>query len=343
MAEKKSVGTTFETIMRDLKAGQYAPVYVLMGEESYYIDRITDYIAQHALREEERDFNQTVVFGADVSAGQVADLARRFPMMAERQVVIVKEAQNIKNWDRLEAYFEKPQLSTVLVLAYKNGTIDGRKKVVAKAQKCGVVFESKKKRDYELPAFIEGYLKTHQCTIDNKSSQMIADHIGADLSRLTSELDKVLMSLPENDRRITPEVVEQQIGVSKDFNGYELRSAIANRDILKANRIVKYFDSNPKSGSAFMLIPLLFSFFQNLMIAYYSPNRTNENEVAKWLDLRNGWAAREYLLGMRNYSGVKVMQIIDKIRETDAKSKGLDNPNTGVGELLKELVNFIFY
>ena len=343
MAEKKSVGTTFETIMRDLKAGQYAPVYVLMGEESYYIDRITDYIAQHALREEERDFNQTVVFGADVSAGQVADLARRFPMMAERQVVIVKEAQNIKNWDRLEAYFEKPQLTTVLVLAYKNGTIDGRKKVVAKAQKCGVVFESKKKRDYELPAFIEGYLKTLQCTIDNKSSQMIADHIGADLSRLTSELDKVVMSLPENDRRITPEVVEQQIGVSKDFNGYELRSAIANRDILKANRIVKYFDSNPKSGSAFMLIPLLFSYFQNLMIAYYSPNRTNENEVAQWLDLRNGWAAREYLLGMRNYSGVKVMQIIDKIRETDAKSKGLDNPNTGVGELLKELVSFIFY
>ena len=343
MAEKKSVGTTFETIMRDLKAGQYAPVYVLMGEESYYIDRITDYIAQHALREEERDFNQTVVFGTDVSAGQVADLARRFPMMAERQVVIVKEAQNIKNWDRLEAYFEKPQQSTVLVLAYKNGTIDGRKKVVAKAQKCGVVFESKKKRDYELPGFIEGYLKTLQCTIDNKSSQMIADHIGADLSRLTSELDKVVMSLPENDRRITPEVVELQIGVSKDFNGYELRSAIANRDVLKANRIVKYFDSNPKSGSAFMLIPLLFSYFQNLMIAYYSPNRTNENEVAKWLDLRNGWAAREYILGMRNYSGVKVMQIIDKIRETDAKSKGLDNPNTGVGELLKELVSFIFY
>ena len=343
MAEKKSVGTTFETIMRDLKAGQYAPVYVLMGEESYYIDRITDYIMQHALKEEERDFNQTVVFGADVTSGQVADMARRFPMMAERQVVIVKEAQNIKNWDRLEAYFEKPQLTTVLVLAYKNGTIDGRKKVVAKAQKCGVVFESKKKRDYELPAFIEGYLKTLQCTIDNKSSQMIADHIGADLSRLTSELDKVVMSLPENDRRITPEVVEQQIGVSKDFNGYELRSAIANRDILKANRIVKYFDSNPKSGSAFMLIPLLFSYFQNLMIAYYSPNRTNENEVAQWLDLRNGWAAREYLLGMRNYSGVKVMQIIDKIRETDAKSKGLDNPNTGVGELLKELVNFIFY
>ena len=343
MAEKKSGGTTFETIMHDLKDGQYAPVYVLMGEESYYIDRITDYIAEHVLREEERDFNQTVVFGADVSAGQVADLARRFPMMAERQVVIVKEAQNIKNWDRLEAYFEKPQPTTVLVLAYKNGTIDGRKKVVAKAQKCGVVFESKKKRDYELPGFIEGYLKTKQCTIDNKATLMIADHIGADLSRLTSELDKVVMAMPENDRRITPEVVEQQIGVSKDFNGFELRSAIANRDIVKANRIVKYFDSNPKTGNAFMLIPLLFSYFQNLMIAYYSPGGRGENEVARWLDLRNGWAAKEYVLGMRNYSAMKVMQIIYKIREIDAKSKGLDNPNTGVGELLKELVAFIFY
>ena len=325
MAEKKSGGTTFETIMHDLKAGQYAPVYVLMGEESYYIDRITDYIAEHVLREEERDFNQTVVFGADVSAGQVADLARCFPMMAERQVVIVKEAQNIKNWDRLEAYFEKPQPTTVLVLAYK------------------VVFESKKKRDYELPGFIEGYLKTKQCTIDNKATLMIADHIGADLSRLTSELDKVVMAMPENDRRITPEVVEQQIGVSKDFNGFELRSAIANRDIVKANRIVKYFDSNPKTGSAFMLIPLLFSYFQNLMIAYYSPGGRGENEVARWLDLRNGWAAKEYVLGMRNYSAMKVMQIIYKIREIDAKSKGLDNPNTGVGELLKELVAFIFY
>ncbi len=343
MAEKKSVGNTFEEIMRDLKAGQFAPVYVLMGEESYYIDRITDYIAQHVLREEERDFNQTVVFGADVTAGQVADMAKRFPMMAEKQVVIVKEAQNIKNWERLEAYFDKPQPTTVLVLAYKNGTIDGRKKILPKAQQAGVVFESKKKRDYELPGFIEGYLRTKQCTIDNKSSQMIADHIGADLSRLTSELDKVVLSLPENDRRITPDVVERQIGVSKDFNGFELRNAIANRDVMKANRIVKYFDNNPKAGSAFMLIPMLFSYFQNLMLAYYAPNRSNENDVAKWLDLRSGWAAKEYMTGMRNYSGMKVMQIIGKIREIDAKSKGLDNPNTGVGELLKELVGFIFH
>ncbi|MCI6160736.1 MAG: DNA polymerase III subunit delta [Prevotella sp.] len=342
MAEKKSVAT-FEEVMRALKAGRFMPVYILMGEEAYYIDKIVDFIAQNAIREEERDFNQTLVFGSDVSAAQVADMAKRYPMMAERQVVIVKEAQNIRNWDRLETYFENPQPTTILVLAYKNGVIDGRKKILPKAQKAGVVFESKKKRDYELPGFIEGYLKMNQCTIDNKSAQMIADHIGADLSRLTSELDKVILSLPENERRITPDVVEQQIGVSKDFNGFELRNAIVNRDVFKANNIVKYFDKNPKTGNAFMLVPMLFSYFQNLMLAYYAPGKGNENEIARWLDLRAGWAAKEYIIGMRNYSGVKVMQIIGKIREIDAKSKGLDNPNTGVGELLKELIFFILH
>ncbi|MCR4852941.1 MAG: DNA polymerase III subunit delta [Prevotella sp.] len=344
MAEKKATGTTFDMVMRDLRAGHFAPIYVLMGEEPYYIDLVTDFIAEHALREEERDFNQTVVFGADVNAGQVADMARRYPMMAERQVVIVKEAQNIKNWDRLENYLEKPQNSTVLVIAYKNGKIDGRKKILTLAQKVGVVFESKKKRDYELPAFIEAHLREKGCTIDNKSSQMIAEHIGADLSRLASELDKVVLSMADGEpKKVTPEIVERQIGVSKEFNGFELRSAIAERNILKANRIVNYFEKNPKSGSAFMLIPVLFNYFQNLMLAFYAPNRTNENDVARWLDLRSGWAAKEYMLGMRNYSGMKVMQIIGKIRETDAKSKGLDNPNTSIGELMKELIFFILH
>ena len=343
MAEKKQA-VTYEGIMKSLAEGVFSPIYILMGEESYFIDKITDYIAQHALSEEERDFNQTICFGIDVSSGQVADMARRFPMMAERQVVIVKEAQNIKNWDRLEQYFEKPQPSTVLVIAYKNGTIDGRKKILAKAQAAGgVVFESKKKRDHELVGFIEGYLKTQKATIDNKACQMVADHIGADLSRLVSELDKVVLSLPENNRRITPEIVEEQIGVSKEYNGYELRSAIANKDVLKVNRILKYFDSNPKSGSSFMLIPLLFSYFQNLMLAHYAPQKNNENAVAQFLDLRGSWAARDYIQGMRNYSGLKTMQIIQKIRETDAKSKGLDNPNTPVGDLLKELIFFILH
>ena len=342
MAEKRQT-TTYESILSDLSEGKFAPLYILMGEESYFIDKITDFIAQNALREEERDFNQTVCFGSDVSAAAVADMARRYPMMAERQVVIVKEAQNIKQWDQLEQYFEKPQPTTVLVIAYKNGTIDGRKKILTKAQNAGaVIFESKKLYERDLPVFIVDYLKRHQATIDHKSCQMIAEHIGSDLSRLTSELDKVCLSMPEGSRHITPEVVEEQIGVSKDFNGFEFRSAIANRDVLKANQILKYFDSNPKSGGPFMLIPLLFNFFQNLMLAHYAPQKTDSG-VAQFLDLRNAWGAKEYMIGLRNYSGMKTMQIIQKIRETDAKSKGLDNPNTPVGDLMKELVFFILH
>ena len=342
MAEKRQT-TTYESILSDLSEGKFAPLYILMGEESYFIDKITDFIAQNALREEERDFNQTLCFGSDVSAAAVADMARRYPMMAERQVVIVKEAQNIKQWDQLEQYFEKPQPTTVLVIAYKNGTIDGRKKILTKAQNAGaVIFESKKLYERDLPVFIVDYLKRHQATIDHKSCLMIAEHIGSDLSRLTSELDKVCLSMPEGSRHITPEVVEEQIGVSKDFNGFEFRSAIANRDILKANQILKYFDSNPKSGGPFMLIPLLFNFFQNLMLAHYAPQKTDSG-VAQFLDLRNAWGAKEYMIGLRNYSGMKTMQIIQKIRETDAKSKGLDNPNTPVGDLMKELVFFILH
>ena len=203
MAETKNV--TFDGIMRDLQAGKYAPVYYLHGEESYYIDKICDYIAENALQPEERDFNQTVFFGSDVTASQVADAARRYPMMAARQVVIVKEAQNIKQTDALQKYFEKPLKSTVLVMCHKNGKIDGRKREYVKAiQQAGILFESQKLKDYKLPDFIEGYLRQRQVSIDQKSTQLIAEAIGADLSRLTSDRDKVLISLHENYRSITP-------------------------------------------------------------------------------------------------------------------------------------------
>ena len=335
---------TYDSIMTDLKAGQYAPIYYLMGEESYYIDKISDYIAEHALAPEERDFNQTIMFGSDVNAAQVADAARRYPMMAERQVVIVKEAQNIKQTDQLEKYFKKPMKSTVLVLCHKNGTIDGRKREYVKTiRDAGVLFESKKLRDRDLPAFIEKYLKQREVSIDPKSTQLIADAIGTDLSRLTGELDKVILSLPETDKRVTPEVVEEQIGVSKDFNTFELRDAIVNRNVYKANLIVKYFNNNPKAGSLYQILPLLFNYFQNLMIAFYSPKKQSQEGVAEWLELRSPWAAKDYMTGMRNYTGMKVMQIISKIRETDAKSKGLDNPNTPAEELLRELIFYILH
>lgn len=343
MAEKKS-SVTFETIMRDLKAKKYAPVYVLMGDESYYIDRITDYIADNVLDPDDRDFNQTVVFGADTTAAQVVDMAKGYPVMpAAHRVVIVKEAQGLKSLDALERYFEKPLASTVLVIAYKNGTIDRRKKVVGKAEVVGVVFESKKKRDYELPAFIETYLKKNHVAIDTKSAAMIAEHIGADLSRLISELDKVMISLPDDDRRVTPDVVEREIGVSKEFNIFELKTAIIERNVFKANQIVKYFDKNPKAGSLFSCLPLLYTYFQNLMVAFYAPDKNNDNNLAAFLELKSVWGLKDYRVGMRNFSAMKTLQILAKIRETDAKSKGLDSLNTSTDDLMRELIFFILH
>ena len=336
-------GVTFQTIMQDLKNRNFAPFYLLMGDESYYIDSISDYIASHVFSPEECDFNQTICFGSDVTAVQVADMARRYPMMAEYQVIIVKEAQNIRSLEALEKYLKSPVKSTILVWCHKNGKIDARKKVLGVAQSVGVVFESKKLRDYQLPDFIQNYLKPKKISIDPKSCQMIADYIGADLSRIVSELDKILIYLPEDDRRITPEVVEKEVGVSKDFNAFELRNAIVSKDVFKANQIIKYFDNNPKAGSLYSFLPLLFSFFQNLMIIHYSPNKSSEQDIARALDLKSAWGSKDFITGLRNYSARKTMEIISKIREVDGKSKGLDNPNTGAGELMKELIFFILH
>lgn len=336
-------GVTFQAIMQDLKNRNFAPFYLLMGEESYYIDTISDYIASHVLLPEECDFNQTICFGSDVTAVQVTDMAKRYPMMAEFQVIIVKEAQNIRSLEALEGYLKKPVKSTILVWCHKNGKIDTRKKVIGLAQAMGVVFESKKLRDYQLPEFIQNYLKSKKATIDPKSCQMIANHIGSDLSRIVSELDKILIYLPNDNRRVTPDIVEKEIGVSKDFNAFELRNAIVSKDIFKANQIIKYFDNNPKAGSLYSFLPLLFSFFQNLMILHYTPNKSSEQEIARALDLNSTWGIKDLITGLKNYSARKTMDIISKIREVDGKSKGLDNPYTGAGELMKELIFYVLH
>ena len=342
MPQKKAVAT-FDAIMRDLKSGAFSPLYLLMGEESYYIDQISDYIQAHALTPEQQAFDQTVVFGADVNAAQIADLAMQYPMMSSRKVIIVKEAQDLHSFERLERYAEKPQEKTLLVICYKNGVLKGKSKLLSAVERNGILFESKKLRDWQLVGYVRAYLAKQKIDIDDKSASMIADHIGADLNRLTSELNKLGIALPEDDRRVTPEVVEKNIGVSKDFNAFELRSAIVNRDIFKANQIIKYFDNNPKAGTLYALLPLLFNYFQNLMLTYYAPDRNNQQALADFLELRNVWGVKDYMAGARNYSGKKVLQVLEKIRETDAKSKGLDNPNTSPGDLMKELIFFILH
>lgn len=340
---KEKTGLSYEQVMKDLKARQFAPIYLLMGDESFYIDRITDYIAQNVLRAEERDFNQDVVFGADITDGQLVLMAREVPMMADYRVIIVKEAQGLKSTKVLEKYLEKPVKSTIIVLCHKNGAVDKRKTLPKTVAKAGVVFESDKLTDYQLSRFVEQYLKAHKTIVDQKSIQMIVDHVGPDLNRMVGELDKVLIGLPEDNRNVSPEIVERQIGMSKDFNRFELLRAIVNKDVYKANLIINYFNNNPRSVSVFQYLPMIFNFFRNLMIAYYAPNRNNENSLAQYLGLRSSWAARDYVTGMRNYSGRKTLQILSKIREVDGKIKGIDNPNTELDDLMRELIYFILH
>ena len=343
MAKEKTKDiTTYEGIARDLKNRIYKPVYYLMGEESYYIDRISDYIAQTVLTEEEKEFNQTILYGSEVDVATIINTAKRYPMMSEYQVVIVKEAQNVKKIEELSYYMQKPLTSTILVICHKHGVLDRRKKLAAEVEKIGVLFESKKIKDSQLPGFISSYLKRRQVDIEPKASEMMAEFVGADLNRMAGELEKLIITLPQGVRRITPEQIERNIGVSKDYNNFELRSALVARDILKANKIIKYFEENPKTNPIQATLSLLFGFFSNLMLAYYAPDKT-EQGIANQLSLKQSWQAREYMMAMRVYSGVKCMQIIGEIRYCDARSKGVDNPSVNDGDLLRELVYKILH
>ena len=334
--------TTYEVIARDLKNRIYKPVYYLMGEESYYIDKISEYIAQTVLTDEEKEFNLTVVYGSDTDVATIINAAKRYPMMAERQVVIVKEAQQLKNIEELVYYVQKPLQSTILVLCHKNGSIDRRKKLAAEVEKVGVLFESKKLKEAQLPGFITSYLKRKSVDIEPKASEMMAEFVGADLNRMAGELDKLVITLPQGVTRVSPEQIELNIGVSKDYNNYELRSALVAKDVLKANKIIKYFEENPKTNPIQMTLSVLFGFFSNLMLAYYAPEKT-EQGIAAQLGLRSPWQAREYIMAMRQYSGVKVMQIIGEIRYCDARSKGVGNSSLSDGDLLRELIYVILH
>ncbi len=339
---KENKETTYEEIARDLKNRIYKPVYYLMGEESYYIDRISDYIAQTVLTDEEKEFNQTVLYGSDTDVPTIINAAKRYPMMSEYQVVIVKEAQNVKKIEDLSYYLQKPLMSTILVICHKHGALDRRKKLAVEIEKVGVLFESKKIKDTQLPGFISTYLKRKSVDIEPKASEMMAEFVGTDLNRMAGELEKLVITLPQGVRRITPEQVEKNIGVSKDYNNYELRSALVARDILKANKIIKYFEENPKTNPLQATLSALFGFFSNLMLAYYAPEKT-EQGIANQLQLKQSWHAKEYIAAMRVYSGVKCMQIIGEIRYCDAKSKGVDNSSLSDGDLLRELVYKILH
>lgn len=334
--------TTYEDIIKDIKNMNFAPVYLLMGEEDYYIDQITSFILENALTETEKEFNLTVLYGLDTEIETVVNAAKRYPMMSERQVIIVKEAQRLPRLDDLTYYLQKPLQSTILVLCYKHGSVDRRKKIVAEINKIGVVFESKPLKDGQVPGFITSYLKRKKVDIEPKASEMLTEFVGADLSRMVGELEKLIITLAPGQHRITPEQIERNIGISKDFNNFELKNALIEKDVTKANQIVKYFADNPKNNPLQVTLGVLFAYYSNLMVAYYAPQKT-EQGVAAFLGLKNPWQSKDYIKGMYKYSGVKVMHIITAIRECDAKSKGLGNSSVSSGELLRELVYFILH
>ena len=330
-------------ILQDIRERRFKPVYLLMGDESYYIDLICDAIIANALDETERDFNQTILYGADVDDfALVVNAAKRFPMMAERQLIVVKEAQNIKGIDNLSYYLQKPLMSTILVICYKNGTLRN-KKIIAGIESIGVVYESKKLYDNQLPAFINNYVAAKSLSIEPKAVSMLADFVGNDLSRLSGELDKLAISLPEGSMRITPETVERNVGISKDFNNYELLNAIISRNASKVAQIVQYFEHNPKNNPLVVTISVLFNFFSNLMLCYYSPDKS-ESGIMKELNLRSSFQARDYLAAMRSYNAFKCIDIIALLRQYDARSKGIGSgASSNDGDLLKELVFKILY
>ncbi|MBP3711658.1 MAG: DNA polymerase III subunit delta [Bacteroidaceae bacterium] len=335
-------GITYDDILRDLKAQKIAPVYYLMGEEDYYIDKLSDAIVDAVLTKDERDFNLDVVYGAEVNIDKVIELAHAYPMMAERRVVLVREAQAIRSLDGLEAYLEHLTPTTVLVFCHKHGKLDMRKAAAKVMQQVGVVFESKRLYENQLAPFISRYFSQHQVDIEPQAIQMLAGHVGADLSRLTTEMDKLLLALPAGNRVVKAVLVEEQTGMSKDFNDFELQAALAQRNIFRANQIVKYYQSNPRSFFITKTLTNLFTFFSDVMLSYYAPDKTDAG-IAAWLG-KTEWKVRQDIgPARRNYSGVKVMQILGEIRKTDAKSKGVGGDRIPQEELLQDLIFFILH
>lgn len=335
---------TYEQIIKDIKSGKFAPVYLLMGDEPFFIDKISEALLDAVVPADLKDFNQTVFYGLESNIYDIINAARRFPMMSDLQLVAVKEAQKLAKIEELGHYLSTPLKSTVLLVAHKYGTVDKRKKLHDKVTAAGgIVFESKKIPDYKLPAFISSFVQTKSLTIDDKASQMLADYLGNDLSKLSNELDKLTVSLTNStSKRITPELIEANIGISKDFNVFELQKALISKNIFKAMQIADYFDQNPKENPLVVTLGMLFNFFSNLMICYWAKDKS-ENGLAAEMGLRSSFMAKDYVVAIKHYSVWKCMEIISLLRTYDAKHKGIDAPAISPGVLLKELLYKIMH
>ncbi len=331
----------FEEIISDLKKRIYKPVYFLAGDEPYYIDLITDFIAEKVLSDEEKAFNQVIIYGEETSVNLIIETSRRFPMMASHQVVIVKEAQALKKIEDLAIYLDKPLLSTILVLNYKYKVIDKRTKLYKALDTQGVYFESMRLRDYQVPPWIERYLMTKGIKINPDASAMLTEFLGADLHKIVNELDKLLITLPAGKPLITTSLIEKNIGISKDYNNFELQKAIGEKNILKANMIVRYFTENPNDNPVTLTIASLFSLFTKILTYHYLTDRS-KNNVASVLKI-HPFFVKDYEISATKYNATKTIQIISLLRTYDMKTKGFGDVSTDQGDLLKELVYKILH
>ena len=323
------------TIVSDIKKGNIKPIYFLMGEESYYIDKISDFIEDTVLDEAEKGFNQQVMYGRDATIEDIVGAAKRYPMMAERQVLIVKEAQDLsRSIEKLVSYAENPQPTTVLVFNYKYKKLDKRKKLYKVIAKSGLIFESKKLYENQVSDWIRRVLSGKKYQVEPKAAQMLVEFLGTNLSKISNELDKLMLILPEGTI-INPTHIEENIGISKDYNNFELRKAVGEKNVVKANRIIAYFAENPKNNPLVMTISLLNSFFTQLLL-FHSLDDRSKNSVSKMLGV-NPFFVDEYFLAGRNYPMRKVAQVIAFLRDADIKSKGVGANQTNE-DVLKELL-----
>lgn len=327
-------------IVNDIKAGNIKPIYFLMGEEPYYIDKLTEYMEANLLSEDEKGFNQTVLYGRDVSVDDIVSTAKRYPMMAERQVVIVREAQELsRSIDKLESYAENPMPTTVLVIAYKYKTLDKRKKLTKFLDKTGLVYESKKLYENQVGDWLKRVLAGKKLNIEPKAAAMLVDFLGTDLSKIANELDKLAIILPQGST-ITPELIEENIGFSKDFNVFELRKAIGERNVKKAYQIAQYFADNPKDNPLVLTVGQTFGFFVQLL-KYHGLKDRSPKSVASALGI-NPFFVKEYDVAIKNYPMKKVSQIVASLRDIDVKSKGVGANGLPPGDLMKEMLANIF-
>jgi DNA polymerase-3 subunit delta len=327
---------TFERILSEIGKKQFHPVYFLSGEESYYIDQVSDYIQENALNESEKTFNQTILYGKDTNAVTVMDAAKRFPMMSSHQVVIVKEAQDLKDIDNLIHYVENPLSSTLLVLNYKYKKPDKRKKIFKSLIKNSVHLESNKLYDNQVPAWISAYVASKNVSIEPKASVLLVEFLGSDLSKISNEIDKLIIALNENEKMITSSLIERNIGISKDYNNFELQNALGKKDVLKANRIINYFADNQKNHPLVLTINTLYSYFSKILIYYWIKDKSRDN-LAEQLGVRP-FFVKDYVDASRNYNANKVIQIIGILREYDLKSKGYKGIVIAPRDLLKEMI-----